>query len=704
MLDHFRYDISGLAWQVIITSDNCALKQHSRGWQIFGSSELEPCFTDHERWVLPMSGKVDNVCPKTEIERCNADEDEFCNVKNKKLSGKSVMTSVTTAHTTTSCHSSDFQECCEEDSEKSENGSILFKEYLKLLVNGDARLNFITRLLSQAIQDRKTFVICGHFPLLRKPLMGRGWLEKRTVRKMMSLAPQSNVGGLEQVEKLLRNSVTNLIWYTSKHSPTFRVDERTMVNKFSGCYFTSKVDMCNNLENVYWFYESGVSNIQFPRCYNIYRASQMKDFKADYRITACLGILKWFLFIAKITGPQSVWKENGKVPVSAVLFALERCTEFIRRDYREVPVETWDQFLDSYYKIIHGYDMLKKNLKIDIDVSINECVNSTPHNPSMELLAFADNILIAVSKFRLQEKLDGMRDIWILKPSDKSLGKGIVLIDRLSDILNKLNLTAREGMQYVVQKYIERPLLVYNKKIDVRQWFLITSTHPLVVWMYRDILIRFASRDFTLDDFHESIHLCNTMVQIKYRTCQHQESRVPKELHWNLEDFKNYLKGMNQEFAWDKIILPGIKQNLIGALLASQENMANQKNSFQLYGADFVIMDDFSVWLIEINTNPRLYPPSSAVTSKLYPEIVEDIVKGEFINIGGFSSQASATRVVYCLSSIDVKINVHHMASSLVYTSRGIHYAEPTFLVKGHVSEFEDTLCSSQTKPLETHA
>lgn len=88
------------------------------------------------------------------------------------------------------------------------------------------------------------------------------------------------------------------------------------------------------------------------------------------------------------------------------------------------------------------------------------------------------------------------------------------------------------------------------------------------------------------------------------------------------------LRHIDRESAWEKLIKPGIKQNLIGALLASQENMVNRKNSFQLYGADFLIMDDLSVWLIEINTNPRLHPPSSSVTEKLYPEIIEDTMKG----------------------------------------------------------------------------
>lgn len=59
-----------------------------------------------------------------------------------------------------------------------------------------------------------------------------------------------------------------------------------------------------------------------------------------------------------------------------------------------------------------------------------------------------------MSRCRPQSRVDGMRNIWILKPGDKSLGRGIVLKNSLNDILHKVNQAAKEGMQYVVQKYI----------------------------------------------------------------------------------------------------------------------------------------------------------------------------------------------------------------------------------------------------------
>ena len=54
--------------------------------------------------------------------------------------------------------------------------------------------------------------------------------------------------GLQQLEKLLRIPA-DFIWHTSKR-PTIRTDDKTIVNKFAGSYFTSKViRFINALQN-----------------------------------------------------------------------------------------------------------------------------------------------------------------------------------------------------------------------------------------------------------------------------------------------------------------------------------------------------------------------------------------------------------------------------------------------------------------------
>lgn len=78
---------------------------------------------------------------------------------------------------------------------------------------------------------------------------------------------------------------------------------------------------------------------------------------------------------------------------------------------------------------------------------------------------------------------------------------------------------------------------------------------------------------------------------------------------------------------WDSKIYPGMKQSLIGAMLASQDSMDKRQNSFELYGADFMLTDDFTPWLIEINSSPDLAPTTS-VTARLCPQCLEDVIKG----------------------------------------------------------------------------
>jgi len=99
--------------------------------------------------------------------------------------------------------------------------------------------------------------------------------------------------------------------------------------------------------------------------------------------------------------------------------------------------------------------------------------------------------------------LDGERNIWIVKPAGSSRGRGIVLYKNLVEILdvcsNKSN-KPTDLLQWIVQKYIENPLIICNRKFDLRQWVLITDWNPLTVWMYAEPYIRFPASDFTFEN------------------------------------------------------------------------------------------------------------------------------------------------------------------------------------------------------------
>ena len=61
-----------------------------------------------------------------------------------------------------------------------------------------------------------------------------------------------------------------------------------------------------------------------------------------------------------------------------------------------------------------------------------------------------------------------------------------------------------------------------------------------------------------------------------------------------------------------KDLVPRMKDIVIDTFLAVKNsvNPNHRKNTFELFGYDFMIDEDFRVWLIEVNTNPYLGQPN----------------------------------------------------------------------------------------------
>ena len=136
------------------------------------------------------------------------------------------------------------------------------------------------------------------------------------------------------------------------------------------------------------------------------------------------------------------------------------------------------------------------------------------------------------------------KNVWILKPTGFNRGQGVTLfnsIDKLKQLIkyysdaksnteginnqktdkeefNQNTSSSVKSRTFVIQKYIERPLLIHNRKFDIRVWVLVT--HEMRFYFFKEGYIRTSSATYSIDNDainKHSIHLTNNAVQ-KY--CQ----------------------------------------------------------------------------------------------------------------------------------------------------------------------------------------
>jgi hypothetical protein len=53
---------------------------------------------------------------------------------------------------------------------------------------------------------------------------------------------------------------------------------------------------------------------------------------------------------------------------------------------------------------------------------------------------------------------------------------------------------------------------------------------------------------------------------------------------------------------------------------------SRRRNCFELFGYDFIIDEDFNIWLIEVNTNPCI-EESSSILKVFLPRMIDDMLK-----------------------------------------------------------------------------
>eukprot|EP00736_Rhodelphis_marinus_P002540 Rmarinus@m.19413 len=188
------------------------------------------------------------------------------------------------------------------------------------------------------------------------------------------------------------------------------------------------------------------------------------------------------------------------------------------------------------------------------------------------------------------------KTLWICKPADLSRGRKIFLVRDLSDLAY--------DCQSVVQKYIPDPLLIGGYKFDLRLYVLVSSFHPLLVYLYQDGLVRFGTEKYDPSDIHNMYsHLTNASINKMAPEYEREKETVGAGSKWSLETLREYFKknNMEDEFLWERI-----KQVILMTLVILMPVVPKTEGCFELFGFDILIDSGFKPWLIEVNMSPAL--------------------------------------------------------------------------------------------------
>lgn len=99
----------------------------------------------------------------------------------------------------------------------------------------------------------------------------------------------------------------------------------------------------------------------------------------------------------------------------------------------------------------------------------------------------------------------GSQRVWILKPDGGAQGSGLRIVCSPNDLPEALARgSSQEGDLFIAQEYVANPLLLNDRKFDLRVYVLVLEVHPtLRVFVSRRGLVRFCAEEYRVP------RLCN---------------------------------------------------------------------------------------------------------------------------------------------------------------------------------------------------
>ncbi|KDO24518.1 hypothetical protein SPRG_10333 [Saprolegnia parasitica CBS 223.65] len=333
----------------------------------------------------------------------------------------------------------------------------------------------------------------------------------------------------------------------------------------------------------------------------VYDGAQSTPFTAQYRINSS-SRLEVFGIVAQAVKKLPDWEE---LPVDLGLnttWNLLWTWSKPRVDRQTLLVwQKVNHFAGA--KALTRKDMLKKSLHRYTSLG-GERLKSFDIAP--ETFILPNDYIPFVQAFKKRgDAIGPTKNVWIMKPVALSRGRGISLLNDLGQVAY--------GEAVVVQKYIENPLLLDGFKFDLRLYVLVTSFNPLEAFFYQEGFVRICTHRYSSDatDINDLfMHLTNSSIQKYGDMDQVADNPVNNASTTEAGGTKASLAYLWSRLAAVHAPVEQIKEDIIHVILkslvAGEDAIPYQVNSFDVFGYDILLDEAYRPWLIEINSSPSM--------------------------------------------------------------------------------------------------
>jgi len=482
------------------------------------------------------------------------------------------------------------------------------------------RMKIIPFLVKKKLhEDTIVFIYTTGDEYMRRAFLRRGWVE--------NTIPSS--------------FVFDFRWDLNENSVDFeQLRSGQLCNHFpNNQELTTKTGLTRNLSRLM---EYGCdSEAFFPRCYDFTDEKQIDAFLEDYNRTAIVNLIKKHAsYFKSVHGKElkeiSKKFKNPALSNQARIIYKGKYMPFIEStrinllmlkcalSYLENQIKLRTEIINEHQcentKWHKKCKQLKNCFETLISLSqynlpyttkdfmqITELVQEGWEYPNLYLEYKTVDIIRRYKKVFPQAKIEGCKNIWIVKPSFSSRGIGVHCIDAPKDEFER----SKKMQAKVVQKYIERPFLLKlpgpngkleKRKFDFRQWVLVTSMSPLIIYMFNSCYLKICGSEFVLDEFKDKYrHISNFSVQ----KGNARIGDINNDLIMSVPQFVQHLwENYEINLNWEKDMFPKLAKIAKDAIYSGWDVIEHRQNSFELFGLDYVLDENLNPWLIEVNLSP----------------------------------------------------------------------------------------------------